>query len=229
MAGAPRSELRTRLVSAAVGLPVLFLVLWAGGPWFIGVASATAVLALREMLDLLRRARALRGPGPALRDGAFALSGAAYVVLPFAALISLRLGDAGLQWTALAFLATFATDTSAYVVGRLAGRRRMAPTVSPGKTWEGAVGGLVGAVAASVALVALLEGVESRLLPAVALGASVGVAAQAGDLLESWLKRKAGVKDSGALIPGHGGLLDRLDSLLPVFVVVYAAAQVWPA
>ena len=228
MAAAARPELRLRLVSAAVGMPALFLVLWAGGPWFVGVASAAAVFALREALDLLRRARTLRGGGPVLRDGAFALAGAAYVVLPFAALISLRLGDAGLQWTTLAFLATFATDTSAYVVGRLAGRRRMAPVISPGKTWEGAVGGLLGAVAASVALVALLEGVESRLLPAVALGIGVGVASQAGDLLESWLKRNAGVKDSGALIPGHGGLLDRLDSLLPVFVVVYAAAQVWP-
>ena len=229
MTGAPRSELRIRLASAAVGLPVLFLVLWAGGPWFVGAALAVAVFALREALDLLRRARTMRGGGSALLYGAFALAGAAYVVLPFAALISLRLGDAGLQWTALAFLATFATDTSAYAVGRLIGRRRMAPSISPGKTWEGAAGGLLGAVAASVALVALLEGVETCLLPAVALGMSVGVAAQAGDLFESWLKRKAGVKDSGALIPGHGGLLDRLDSLLPVFVVVYAAARFWPA
>ena len=95
MAGAPRSELRTRLVSAAVGLPLLFLVLWAGGPWFVGVASATAVFVLREMLDLLRRARALRGPGPALRDGAITvtevelgpdLRHATAYVLPFGAI-----------------------------------------------------------------------------------------------------------------------------------------------
>ena len=155
------------------------------------------------------------------------LAGVACVALPFAALIALRLDDAGLQWTALAFLVTFATDTSAYAVGRAVGRRRLAPSISPGKTWEGAVGGLVGAAAAAAALVVLLDGIESNLLPAIALGLGVGVAAQAGDLIESKVKRLADAKDSGRLIPGHGGLLDRLDSLLPVFPLVYYASWVW--
>ena len=227
MSASGQSDLLLRVASAVVGLPLLFLVLWAGGPLFAAVAVAAALIALREMLDLLRRARTLRGRGPVVRDGAFTLAGAAYVVLPFAALIALRSDDAGLQWAALAFLVAFATDTSAYAVGRAAGRRKLAPSVSPGKTWEGAIGGLVGAAAAAVALVALLDGIETLLLPAVGLGLGVGVVAQAGDLLESKVKRLADAKDSGRLIPGHGGLLDRLDSLLPVFPLVYYASRVW--
>ena len=227
MSARPRSELRLRVASAAVGLPLLFLVLWAGGLVFAAVAVVAALIALREMLDLLRRARTVRGGGPVVLDGVRVLAGVACVALPFAALIALRLDAAGLQWTALAFLVTFATDTSAYAVGRAVGRRKLAPSISPGKTWEGAVGGLVGAAAAAAALVVLLDGIESNLLPAIALGLGVGVAAQAGDLIESKVKRLADAKDSGRLIPGHGGLLDRLDSLLPVFPLVYYASWVW--
>lgn len=227
MSARPRSELRLRVASAAVGLPLLFLVLWAGGLVFAAVAVVAALIALREMLDLLRRARTIRGGGPVVLDGVRVLAGVACVALPFAALIALRLDDAGLQWTALAFLVTFATDTGAYAVGRAVGRRKLAPSISPGKTWEGAVGGLVGAAAAAAALVVLLDGIESRLLPAVALGLGIGVVAQAGDLMESKVKRMADAKDSGRLIPGHGGLLDRLDSLLPVFPLVYYSSWIW--
>lgn len=227
MSARPRSELRLRVASAAVGLPLLFLVLWAGGLVFAAVAVVAALIALREMLDLLRRARTIRGGGPVVLDGVRVLAGVACVALPFAALIALRLDDAGLQWTALAFLVTFATDTGAYAVGRAVGRRKLAPSISPGKTWEGAVGGLVGAAAAAAALVVLLDGIESRLLSAVALGLGIGVVAQAGDLLESKVKRLADAKDSGRLIPGHGGLLDRLDSLLPVFPLVYYSSWIW--
>ena len=226
MGARPRSELRLRVASAAVGLPLLFLVLWLGGPVFAAVGVVAALFALRELLALLSRAHAARG-GPVLWYGTLVVGGVAYVVLPFSALILMRLGDTGLQWTVLAFLVTFATDTSAYVVGRAVGRRKLAPSISPGKTWEGAVGGLFGAAAAAVALVALLDGIEDRVLPAVVLGLAIGTVAQAGDLLESKVKRMADAKDSGRLIPGHGGLFDRLDSLVPVFPLVYYASRVW--
>ena len=233
-----RSELRLRLISAAVGLPVLLAFVWAGGALFVGAAAAAAALAAREMLALLRAARVRRASasvspaaegaaGVAPRDWAIAAIGVCYVALPFAALILTRLGDAGLQWVALAFLTTFATDTGAYAAGKAMGRRKLAPSVSPGKTWEGAAGGLLAAMSAAAGLVHLLDGVESRVWPALALGLAIGVAAQAGDLLESKLKRMAGAKNSGRLIPGHGGLLDRLDSLVPVFPLVYCASRVW--
>ena len=226
MSARPRSELRLRVASAAVGLPLLFLVVWLGGPVFAAVAIVAALFALRELLALLGRAHAVRD-GSELWYGTLLVAGVAYVVLPFGALILMRLGDTGLQWTVLAFLVTFATDTSAYAVGRAVGRRKLVPSISPGKTWEGAVGGLLGAAAAAAVLVALLDGIEDRVLLAVALGLVIGVMAQAGDLLESKVKRMAGEKDSGRFIPGHGGLLDRLDSLLPVFPLVYCASRVW--
>lgn len=235
------NELRLRLITAAVGLPLLLAVVWAGGAPFVVVTAAAALLAVRELLGLLRAARVRRGDGGpdsrprgqggglggGPRDWAIAAVGFCYITLPLAALGLTRLGDAGLQWVALAFLATFATDTGAYAVGRAIGRRKLAPSISPGKTWEGAIGGLLGAAGATVALVHLLDGIESRVWPALALGLAIGVAAQAGDLLESKLKRVAGAKDSGRLIPGHGGLLDRLDSLVPVFPLVYYASRVW--
>ena len=229
----PHNELRLRLITAAVGLPLLLAVVWAGGAPFVVVAAAAALLAVRELLGLLRAARVRRGDGAldsrvrGPRDWAIVAIGFCYITLPLAALGLTRLGDAGLQWVALAFLATFATDTGAYAVGRAIGRRKLAPSISPGKTWEGAIGGLLGAAGATGALVHLLDGIESRVWPALALGLAIGVAAQAGDLLESKLKRVAGAKDSGRLIPGHGGLLDRLDSLVPVFPLVYYASRVW--
>ena len=132
--------------------------------------------------------------------------------------------ELGRNWLLLALLTTFATDTGAYLVGRAIGRHPMAPSISPNKTWEGAIGGFVGAVAAALLMgqffnLGLSPAAWNWQLPLI--GATVGIAAQAGDLLESRLKRLAQVKDAGNLMPGHGGLLDRLDSLLLTIPVVY--------
>jgi phosphatidate cytidylyltransferase len=121
--------------------------------------------------------------------------------------------------------ATWIGDTAAYTVGRLAGRHRMAPVTSPGKTWEGAIAGLLATVAACVVYVELtrpIVGWTLPLAPLIGFGVVVAIAGQVGDLLESKFKRDCGVKDSSALLPGHGGVLDRLDSLLLVFPASYA-------
>ena len=120
----------------------------------------------------------------------------------------------------LLLLVVFATDTSAYLVGRAIGRTPLAPSISPNKTREGAVAGLIGAVVASI-LANNLLGLSAIMWEAAALGVIIGVLGQLGDLAESRLKRKAGVKDSGWLIPGHGGILDRLDSILYVLPAVH--------
>ncbi len=126
----------------------------------------------------------------------------------------------GRDWIFLALFSTFAVDTTAYFIGRAWGRHKMAPTVSPGKTWEGAVGGLVGAIAAVIVLALLLD-IDISYSEMVILGVLIAVFAQLGDLAESKMKRSMGVKEAGNLIPGHGGILDRLDSIVFTGVVVY--------
>jgi phosphatidate cytidylyltransferase len=130
----------------------------------------------------------------------------------------------GSQWVAVALIATFATDTGAYAVGRSIGRHLLVPQISPSKTWEGFAGGVVaGAVGAVVAITIFDLDVGVATLVAIAVG--LPVAAVAGDLLESAIKRRAEVKDMSALLPGHGGLLDRIDSLLLTGPLLYWAVQ----
>ena len=120
---------------------------------------------------------------------------------------------------------TFTVDTGAYFIGSLIGRHKLAPTISPKKTWEGAVGGLAGGLLAVGVLSPVLDlGLNPWAI--VAFGLALGLAAEAGDLLESWMKRGMGIKDSSGLLPGHGGLLDRLDSIAGVAPVVYLVANV---
>ena len=166
-------------------------------------------------------------PGDTLVDWGYTAAGAIYTGWTLSLFLRLRAGDDGLEWVLLAVLATFATDTGAFLVGRAIGRTRMAPRISPGKTWEGAVGGWLAGVSATAGLAVLLD-LPITQAEAIALGALVGVVAQVGDLVESMLKRAAGVKDSGTLIPGHGGVLDRLDSVVFAIVVVYHFS-VWTA
>ena len=132
----------------------------------------------------------------------------------------LREVDQGREWVYVLLAVTFAADTCAFVVGRAWGRRPMAPAVSPSKTWEGAVAAEVGAVGAAAAAVLGL-GLDVPVVEALVLGAVLGVSGQIGDLFVSRLKRRAGAKDSGWVFPGHGGLLDRTDSIVFNLVVMY--------
>jgi phosphatidate cytidylyltransferase len=177
---------------------------------------------------LLIAAAVVRRNSLFLGDFVFTAIPVFYVALPLASIVLLRDGAAGLEWLILAFAATFALDTGAYAVGRLVGKHKMAPSISPGKTWEGAAGGFLAAIGATIALAALLGDITIAYWQAALLGAGIGVIGQLGDLAESKLKRMARVKDSGVLIPGHGGLLDRLDSLVLVFPLVYYASKAIP-
>lgn len=259
------SNLQLRLLTAAVGLPLVLGVTWAGGPLFAIVAGLVALLAATEFVHgwlspslevpAAFRLAPMYGVAALMVAGAHwderaPLAGLAiaallaalgyvrtnafgprrpfrvvagslvYIGLLFSAIVLVRDGPDGRSWVLIGLLSTFAIDTGAYATGRLVGRHLLAPTVSPKKTWEGAAGGYVAGVGACYALNALLDtGVAASTL--VLLVAVVPIASQAGDLFESWMKRRMGVKDASGLLPGHGGFLDRLDSILFVMPLVY--------
>ena len=132
----------------------------------------------------------------------------------------LRGGEHGLEWIVFLLVVTFSTDTGAFFVGKAMGKRPFAPTISPNKTWEGAIGGFIAAILAAFTAAWALD-IDAALPLIVVLGALIGVVGQAGDLFESKLKRLAGVKESSRLLPGHGGVLDRLDSIVFNLALVY--------
>ena len=180
-----------------------------GGTLFALMVAAAATAIFYEWT------RIVRGWG-----AAWYASGFLYALAPALALLWIRERDAhGLELLLWVFIVTWATDIGAYFVGRSFGRRKLAPAISPGKT----VAGLYGGVAAAALLGGgwvLAMGLGQALL---LLAPLCALAAQAGDLFESWMKRRAGLKDSGSWLPGHGGLLDRLDGLVPVAVLAALA------
>lgn len=157
----------------------------------------------------------------AVERRADAAYGVVYIAPPVIAMVWVRSLDDGLWWTLLLFVVTWFADIFAYVVGSLFKGPKLWPQISPNKTWSGFIGGLV---AATIGAVAVSELANLRLIwPAAALiGLLGGLATMAGDLWESILKRRFGVKDSGDIIPGHGGLLDRVDGLMFAAIVVAA-------
>lgn len=211
------------LTGVAYGAVLLFSLLVFWYAW-TPVLLLLGILAYLELFRLLRRF--LRG----VRLWLALAAGTAYLFVGLSALAALQFawaGEAGAflgvtfgRWALLALLVTWASDVGAYLVGSAIGRRRIAPRLSPGKTFEGTVAGLAGAAAVAL-LVGAAYGLSSPAIWLVALLA--GPAGLASDLLESAVKRAAGVKDSGGILPGHGGALDRIDSLLAIAPVVYAA------
>jgi len=151
-------------------------------------------------------------------DWALSLAGALYVGWLASYFVLLRELPGGLGWVLLALFATWLCDSFAYTFGRTWGKRPFFPRISPKKTWEGTLGGWVGGTGTSLVIGRALG---LSILEALTLGLAISLAATFGDLAESMIKRQVGVKDSGSLIPGHGGILDRMDSLLFVVVVVY--------
>ncbi|MFQ5594652.1 MAG: phosphatidate cytidylyltransferase [Anaerolineae bacterium] len=158
-----------------------------------------------------------------LSDWAVTVAGAVYIAGLAGFMISVRDLPNGFGWMMVIFLGTWASDSAAYVTGvylagRYLGRHAFAPTVSPNKTWEGSVAGWL---AFTIVTTVLATYLGAPLLPSIALGIAAGILGTMGDLAVSVIKRQVGAKDSGNLIPGHGGMLDRIDSLLFVSVVVY--------
>jgi phosphatidate cytidylyltransferase len=203
-----------------------------------GIAVAAALAPFVFLTVAMRRTNLASGY-PAAAASSFAFG---YVAIPMALLVQIRQLPAGAIWTIYTLLAVWAGDIFAYFVGKSLGRHRMSPQVSPKKTWEGAAASIVASVIVGTLWIQHAPGISSALLraglierrdgmwgleqpplwPIILLSAVVNIAAQLGDLVESLIKRGAGVKDSGTILPGHGGMLDRIDAMLFAVPVVWA-------
>lgn len=201
------NELTVRTLTGFLLIAAALLAAVQGGNIFALLVAAVATLMFYEWT------RIARGWG-----AAWYLGGFVYALLPALALLWIR-ERAGLNLLVWAFIVTWATDIGAYFAGRSFGKHKLAPAISPNKTVEGLVGGIAAATILGGAW-ALANGLPVSLL---ALAPVLAIAAQGGDLFESSMKRRAGVKDSGNWLPGHGGALDRLDGLVPVAVLTAAA------
>lgn len=199
--------LKQRVISGVVMGAVALGALTAGGWLFTVFVVAAGVQMVREWDGLCPHG------GTKLHK----LMGAFYVAVPCGSLIWLRCvafpGEAGYKAVLYLLLVVCATDIGAYFAGRRIGGPKLAPTISPSKTWAGLAGGVVCA-AIMGAVCATFTPYPPSLIACMDLGALLALVAQGGDLFESWMKRRAGVKDSGTLIPGHGGILDRVDGLI---------------
>jgi phosphatidate cytidylyltransferase len=253
--------LAQRVASAAAGIPIIILLIWAGGAWYTGavclivliasyefqaphhggtaplalvaVALSTAIPAganvgvdwvlwftIGAVLVPLVWVTLRADPGSALADWQWAATGALYVGLLGAHLVLLRELHNGRDWVYLTVFSTFATDTAAFFTGRAFGTRKLAPTISPGKTVEGTIGGIAAGFGA-VVLFNYFLGTRLEFALIAPLALLLPLAAVTGDLAESIIKRGMHIKDAGHVIPGHGGFLDRMDSILFTFPVVY--------
>lgn len=220
------SDLRTRVLSAIVMLIIAGGALWLDSVWLDAFIGFIAIAVFAEYVQLAGRI----APDP-VRMGAAAISGACYVGWAAIALIVM---PTPLLIVVLGLV--IATDTGAYFTGRAIGGPKIAPRISPSKTWAGLAGGMAAAgvwAGCAVLFAGYLLSAIGPTGPSIAqafrdtnvglatlAGAALAVVAQAGDFYESWLKRRAGVKDSSHMIPGHGGVFDRVDGLLPVAIVV---------
>jgi phosphatidate cytidylyltransferase len=259
--------LKHRVITAAVGVPLIILAIWFGDPWFSLLIAAAALAGTYEfyhMANFNRREPLLylgllwalalvlsphyKNPDVlpivitaamlisliwlllrpsrerAFHNWAWTIVGALYVGWMLSYWLNLRGLEDGRNWIYLAMLTTFANDTGAFFIGRARGKHRLAPMISPAKTWEGAIGGLVSAILAATVIAMILNLISPftfKYWQIILLGFLVSLFAQLGDLVESLLKRNMGVKESGNLLPGHGGILDRFDSLIFVGAVVY--------
>ena len=207
------SDLPARLASAAVMLAVAGVALWAGGIWLDMFIGAVVLATQVEFVRLVLRATGNVGTRiVAIVAGAIYIGLAGYYLARFDT--QTVIGVIG---------AVVCVDSFAYFTGRALGGPKIAPRISPSKTWAGLLGGIIGATlwlfGWSWYVTGVLRTAPVDVLMLIVAGIAVAVAAQSGDFFESWLKRRAGVKDSSNLIPGHGGVFDRTDGLIPVAIL----------
>lgn len=171
--------------------------------------STIGVLFLFSLFFLLR----IRNIADAARETAYSILGFLYIPVFLTHLVLLRQTRYGVQWLIVIMLIVMTNDSVAYYSGRALGKHRLYPLVSPNKSVEGAIGGVIGSITGAM-LARYTFFPQLTLCDALLTAVFIGILGQAGDLFESMLKRSFGVKDSGAIIPGHGGILDRLDSII---------------
>ncbi|WP_378951910.1 phosphatidate cytidylyltransferase [Pelosinus sp. sgz500959] len=201
----------------------------AGCAWIGNSQELIMVMFISTLLALVKIVTS--GAEFTVTDAAFSLLGIFYIGVSFAHLILLRYTDnsqyistslgqlsAGAAYLWIAFIGTWASDTFAYFVGTYLGKHKLCPKISPGKTIEGALGGLLGSV---IVIVLLGNLFKLSIIHSMIMGLLIGIVAPIGDLVESVIKRFTGVKDSGRILPGHGGILDRFDSILFVVPAIY--------
>lgn len=251
-------DLPLRIISAMVIVPAVIFCVMYGGWFYVVMVACFSFLMTLEWQNLFKFNRnsfkgyvylfwvpiayyaAVQGMW---FEALFIITGFAFIFGPELWLGSVVIGGAGLSLLWLRFMNGFesmlvlwilgvviASDSVAYLTGRMIGGPKLLPSVSPGKTWSGAVGGLLGAGIVGALMIGYLNhGLRMAYGVGGVFGIALGIVAQVGDLLESKLKRSLGVKDSGKIIPGHGGVLDRCDALLGVSIFVALLSFVLPA
>lgn len=226
---------RCRQVETAYWLGLAGIAAIWGTAWLGNARETVAVVLLITFLVLAKMV--IFPERFTFQNATATIAGVVYIGLSFAHLVLLRFTDhslvmatkfgplsAGAVYLWLAFVGTWSSDTFAYFVGSRFGRHKLAPKVSPGKTWEGTVGGVAGSI---IGVTAMGAACALPLGHSAAIGLLVGIVAPVGDLVESSMKRFCGVKDSGRLLPGHGGVLDRFDSVMFAAPAVYYYLQLF--
>lgn len=212
------------LILISLALSVLFLVAAMLPQLRLLLLESGLVIALLVTFPLLFFRKKLEG---AMVDWSLTLAIAIYLGWPLSLFPLLRGFQVGISpgfwWVLTVLLGVWGFDTGAFFTGHFIGRHKLAPNISPAKTWEGVIGGMILSITAALLFTTLPLGVPWYL--AILLGILIGVAATLGDLAESLIKRQTHVKDSGQIMPGHGGILDRIDSMLFAVIVVYIFAQ----
>lgn len=214
-----KSDLGVRVLSAIVMVAVAGAALWLGGTVWAVFVAMVAVGVYYEWAQLMRGFE-----NRTSRRLLWMIGGFIYLALASFILLKLRIGPGGIEATLTVLGTVIAIDIGAYFAGRTFGGPKIAPKISPSKTWAGLFGGMAGAFVAlwfNFTQIGSWDATQGKLFGFLAILAPVAaIIAQAGDFFESWMKRRAGVKDSGNLIPGHGGLFDRTDGMISVLFVL---------